>query len=132
MEVDVQEYEQLYRAVKRSQPSVVDANGRPTSALFKQDDGVSVDRDGERDEPIIVESFQNRLGKRLNGLVKVSAGVCLNNDMAVIPEPSHNEYHAEIFENEQKEPLSSKHAYLLAKNAEIVVQSKREKFIDVK
>lgn len=42
----VQKTEQLYRVVKRSQPDVLNAEGKPASALFKQDDGVSVNRDG--------------------------------------------------------------------------------------
>lgn len=48
MENTVQRDEKLYRVIKRSQPDTVDENGHPTSALFKQDDGVSVDRDGKK------------------------------------------------------------------------------------
>ena len=64
METVVQREEILYRVIKRSQPDTVDNNGHPTSALFKQEDGVSVDRDGERRESTIIETFKNRFEKR--------------------------------------------------------------------
>lgn len=121
MEMCIQRNELLYRVIKRSQPNTIDNNRRPTSALFKQDDGVSVDRDGGRNEKIITETFKNRFGQRFKGLVKVGAHICLDNNMAVIPETYSNEYHAEIFENEDKEPLSLLKALILADHAEIVV-----------
>lgn len=55
MEETVQRNEMLYRVIKRSQPDSMDEKGRPTSALFKQDNGVSVDRDGSRNEKIIIK-----------------------------------------------------------------------------
>ena len=63
----------LYRAVKRSQPSTIDSTGRPTSALFKQDNGVSVDRDGQRDEQLIIDTVKANFQKRFKGLVSVGA-----------------------------------------------------------
>jgi len=99
----------------------MNGNNQPTSALFKQDDGVSVDRDGDRAESVIVETFKNRFEKRFKGLVKVKASICLDNDMAVIPEPKSNIYHAEIFENAEKVPLSQLKALILADNSEVVV-----------
>ncbi|MCD8022175.1 MAG: hypothetical protein LUF30_04125 [Lachnospiraceae bacterium] len=55
----------------------MDEYGRPTSALFKQDNGVSVDRDGQRSEKTIIYAFKDRFSRRFKGLVKVSAAVCL-------------------------------------------------------
>ena len=75
MEETVQRHELLYRVIKRSQPDSMDEKGRPTSALFKQDNGVSVDRDGDRDEKIIIKTFKERFDKRFKGLVKVKANV---------------------------------------------------------
>ena len=57
----VQKTEQLYRVVKRYQPDALNAEGKPTSALFKQDDGVSVDRDGGRLETIIIDRFNEEV-----------------------------------------------------------------------
>ena len=113
--------EMLYRVVKRSQPDSMNADGQPTSALFKQEDGVSVDRDGERDEEEIVNTFRTRFTKRFKGLVRVSAGVCIDNCMAVIPEDENNKYHVEIFENFEKTPLSSLNALILADCARVVI-----------
>ena len=120
MEEKVQRYEILYRGIKRSQPDTIDRHGRPTSALFKQEDGVSVDRDGDRKEAVIIDKFKARFGNRLKGLTKVPASICIDNDMAVIPKPTDNIYHAEIFENQNKEPLSQLKALILADKAEIV------------
>ena len=41
--------------------------------------------------------------------------------MAVIPETTSNIYHAEIFENEMKEPLSQLKALILADESKMVV-----------
>lgn len=68
MEETVQRNEMLYRVIKRSQPDSMDEKGRPTSALFKQDNGVSVDRDGSRNEKIIIKTFKERFDKRFKGL----------------------------------------------------------------
>lgn len=124
MEKIVQKDEILYRAIKRSRPDSLDENGNPTSALFKQEDGVSVDRDGERTEMEIIGALKQNLGKRFKGAVKVGADVCIDNGMAVIPAPTENIYHAEIYENMNKEELSSLHALILADNAQIVTIEK--------
>ncbi len=117
----MQRKEILYRVVKRSQSDSMDENNQPTSALFKQDNGVSVDRDGDRAEGAIIKTFKSRFEKRFKGLVKVKASICLDNNMAVIPETKSNIYHAEIFENTEKAPLSQLKALILADNSEVVV-----------
>lgn len=109
--------EKLYRVVKRSQPDTIDEHGNPTSALFKQDDGVSVDRDGGRLESEIIDRFKEYFGQRFKGLVRVGADVCLDNDMAVIPDHG---YHAEIFDDCQKTPLSQLKALILADSCRVV------------
>ena len=130
MEETVQRHEILYRAVKRSQPDAMDENGRPTSALFKQADGVSIDQDGGREEKIIIDAFKNRFDRRFKGLVRVGADVCIDNNMAVIPKPSVNdEYHAEIFENPDKQPLGQLKALILADNSEVVVVEPQVKWV---
>ncbi len=113
--------EKLYRVVKRSQPDSMREDGKPTSALFKQDDGVSVDRDGSRTEPEIIDAFRARFSKRFKGLVRVGADICIDHDMAVIPADKANEYHAEIFDDENRTPLSSINALILADEAQVVV-----------
>lgn len=107
----------LYRVVKRSQPDTIDEHGKPTSALFKDDSGVSVDRDGGRSEPEVVDRFKNFFGQRFKGLVRVGADVCIDNNMAVIPDDG---YHAEIFDDFQKTPLSQLKALILADSCRVV------------
>jgi len=107
----------LYRVVKRSQPATIDELGNPTSALFKQDDGVSVDRDGGRLETEIIDRFKGCFGQRFKGLVRIGADVCIDNDIAVIPDHG---YHAEIFDDYQKTPLSQLKALILADSCKVV------------
>jgi len=128
MEKRVVANEELYRLVKRSQPDTIDMNGRATSALFKQNDGVSVDRDGGRIEESIVNTFRSRFEKRFKGLVRVGAGVCIDNSMAVIPEPQSNEYHAEIYDDFDKTPVNNINALILADNAKVIVYENNVKW----
>lgn len=116
----VEQNEVLYRVIKRSRPDTMDEYGRPTSALFKQDNGVSVDRDGGRTELEIIGRFKEYFNQRFKGLVCFGADVCIDNDMAVIPNPTDNDYHAEIFDDYQKTPLSQLKALILADSCKIV------------
>ena len=129
MEEIVQRNELLYRVIKRSQPNSIDEKGRPTSALFKQDNGVSVDRDGCRDEEVIIQTFKNRFDKRFKGLVKIGANICIDNNIAIIPETSSNIYHAEIFENVEKDPLGQLKALILADSSEVVAYETEVKWV---
>ena len=129
MEETVQRNELLYREIKRSQPDSMNEKGRPTSALFKQENGVSVDRDGERSEDVIIETFKERFDKRFKGLVKVGADICIENDIVVIPETSSNIYHAEIFENVNKDPLGQLKALILADQSEVVIYEPEVKWV---
>ena len=129
MEETVQRNELLYRVIKRSQPDSMNEKGRPTSALFKQENGVSVDRDGERSEDVIIETFKERFDKRFKGLVKVGADICIENDIVVIPETSSNIYHAEIFENVNKDPLGQLKALIWADQSEVVIYEPEVKWV---
>ena len=113
----ISQSETLYRAVKRSQPDTIDENGKPTPALFKDENGVSVDRDGDRCESEIIECFKNRFSQRFKALFCFGADICLDNNMAVIPD---HDYHAEIFDDFQKTPLSQLKALILADNCKAV------------
>lgn len=91
--------------------------------------GVSVDRDGERSEDVIIETFKERFDKRFKGLVKVGADICIENDIVVIPETSSNIYHAEIFENVNKDPLGQLKALILADQSEVVIYEPEVKWV---
>ena len=88
-----------------------------------------MERDGDRDESVIVGTFQDRFQERFKGLAKVQASICIDNDMAVIPETRSNIYHAEIFENINKEPLTQLKALILADNSQIVVYNPEVKWV---
>ena len=46
----IESEEQLYRAIPNKPQLWKDSDGRPTSAIFKDSQGVSVDRDGKRNK----------------------------------------------------------------------------------
>lgn len=114
--------ETLYRVIKRSQPSALDEDGKPTSALFKQENGVSVSRDGGRSLPNILAALHEKFAPRDKGVISVGAGVCISYHMAVIPDMDNkaDPYHANIFDNFDRDPVSQLHALILADNAVIV------------
>ena len=129
----ISDYEMLYRAVLKSNPSVY-VNGKPTAALFMDDKGVSVERDGERSEEEIVETLTQRFRKNqgYENAVKIRAGVC--REIGTYPNPvgnKKNKFHAEIHESEKIIPISILKALRLAKECEIVKpmdsESKKEK-----
>lgn len=57
----IEDHEVLYRVVKHSYPDAF-IDGKPTSALFMDGGGVSVDRNGERDEDAIIKTLKNVFG----------------------------------------------------------------------
>lgn len=99
MKIDeIEDCEKLYRVVRKSSPDAF-INGKPTAALFIDSNGLSVDRDGDRDEKDIIDSFVTRFGKRndYGNAVKISAGDCRK--IGTYPNPINNHknrYHAEI------------------------------------
>ena len=59
--------ELLYRVIKRSRPDCINSKGEVSPALFKDKDGVSVDRDGDRTETEVISFIiENTFPKRAN------------------------------------------------------------------
>ncbi|WP_394923575.1 hypothetical protein [uncultured Robinsoniella sp.] len=120
MENKVHPEEILYRIVKRSRPDGLDGK-KPTSALFKDFGGISVDRDFKRSESVITDSFKKRFNKRMKGLVKVTANTCYEAEAFVIPAPSQdNQFHAHIFDSEKMDSLGSLKALMIADMCELI------------
>ena len=119
---EVQSNENLYRAVKRSKPECLDDNKVPTSALFKDANGVSVDRDGEREEKeILLFMINGELYPRVKGIVKLSAGKCFEAGTEIKAAPSkNNPYHANIFLSSDNIFKQSLQALKLARACELV------------
>ncbi len=113
---NITDSEILYRVVKKSDPDGF-IDGKPTAALFMDKSGVSVDRDGGRTEEDIIENFKWRFRKKedYKTAVKISAGECRN--IETFPNPignKKNQYHAEIWDSEDKQAISFFKAIRLA------------------
>ena len=116
----VQNNELLYRAVKRSKPGWLDY-GKPTSAMFRDSNGISVDRDGGRKESVVVDSQKLAFGKRLKGIARVGADKCYDAGATVEPAPSvENEYHANIWLDGSDKKKEMLQAYKIAQAAEVI------------
>lgn len=112
----------LYRVIKKSYPDSF-INGKPSAALFIDKKGVSVDRDGGREERTIIESFIDRFDKHNDyaKAVKIEARKCRDIGTHPVPAPSrNNKYHAEIHESEDTIEIDLLKAMQLAKACTIV------------
>lgn len=117
MDLDnITDSEILYRMVKKSDPDGF-INGKPTAALFMDENGASVDRDGGRTEEDIIEKFKWRFRKKddYKTAVKISAGECRSVETFPNPTGNHkNQYHAEIWDSEEQQLISLFKAIKLA------------------
>ncbi len=106
----IQENEMLYRAIKRSRPDWLEY-GRPSSAMFKDRNGNSVDRGDNRSLDLIVQFMMAvTFGRRLKGVVELNAGECMEIGVKVNAAPTENNpYHANIYidEDEQRGALQA-------------------------
>ena len=130
----------IYRRVK-SKPIFM-KDGRPSSALFKDSKGVSVDRDAGREMDDIIsheeylhkeylndryinglsdEEIKER-GEALIAIVQLTDVQCDAVEACVIPAPipGENEYHALLQKSETEIQLSKSQAKKLAKSATII------------
>lgn len=118
MDLDkIEDTEILYRVVRESDPDGF-ISGKPTAALFMDERGASVDRDGERTEQEIVETLKKRFGRRndYKTAVKIGAGECRS--VEAYPNPIENKkniYHAEIWESKDEKTVSLLKAIRLAR-----------------
>ena len=127
---EIQRNENLYRAIKRSNSNWLDDNNLPTSAIFKDDNGVSVDRDGNRDENDIIGFMQNiSFPRRVKGIVRVSAEECFTVGANAEPAPTErNPYHANIFLNTDNIFKQNLQAHKLADACRLIFFDKEKKW----
>ena len=71
---EISDAEMLYRSVPDKPNMWKPEFNRPSSALFKDSKGVSVDRDGGRSIEEIIANFDRKMPER--GLVSITAGEC--------------------------------------------------------
>jgi hypothetical protein len=117
-ESEVKDTEILFRAIH---PSFwEDEEDRVSSALFKDRKGVSVDRDGERDEN---ESIEFLLNARDNyGAGKLNAGETINIGTYIKPNKiPENDFHALILESKSKIKLSDGKAKKLSRMMTVII-----------
>lgn len=129
------DWKAIYRRVK-SKPIFM-KDGRPSSALFKDSKGVSVDRDAGReindiisDEERLHSLYTNGLsdeeirerGEKLKAIIELTDSQCDSVDACVLPDPinGENEYHALLQKSETEIQLSKSQAKILAKSATII------------
>lgn len=125
----------IYRRVK-SKPIFM-KEGRPSSALFKDSKGVSVDRDGGRelcdiiaDEERLHSLYTNgssdeelrERGEGLKAIIQLTDLQCDQVEVCVIPDPinEENEYHALLQRSETEIQLSKSQAKALARSATVI------------
>ena len=113
---EIEDNEILYRVVRKSNPDGF-IDEKPSPALFIDSNGASVDRDGERSEAEIVETFKNRFQRRddYKTAVKIGAKEC--REIQTYPNPIGNKkniYHAEIWDSEDEREISLLKAIKLA------------------
>jgi hypothetical protein len=114
----IEDLELLYRKVIKNPNYWKD--DRPTSAVFKDSGGVSVDRDGNRHDSEVVVSFETRFANNMRAIVKIGAKLCRDLETEPKPDPnSENEFHALILPIEGIELTASK-AKGLSRNCEVV------------
>ncbi len=129
------DWKQIYRRVK-SKPIFM-KDGRPSSALFKDSKGVSVDRDAGRtiddiisDEERLHSLYNAELtdeeikekGEELKAIIGLTDEQCDSVGVCVIPDPIYgeNEYHALLQKSETEIQLSKSQAKSLAKVASVI------------
>ena len=106
----------LYRMVRRTDPDGF-IGGKPTAALFMDQHGVSVDRDGGRTEEEIINRFKWRFRKKddYRTAVKISARDC--RDAETYPTPvgnKNNQYYKEIWNSKDEKLITLLKAIKLA------------------
>lgn len=95
----IEDTEILYRAIPKNPIMWKSEFNRPSSAVFKDERGVSVDRDGGRNKQQVIIDFDKRMPKR--GIVSILTKICREIGTNPIAKPEKdNIYHAEIHDND--------------------------------
>lgn len=114
----IKDDELLYRAVPNKPQMWKD--GRPSSAIFKDSKGVSVDRGGGRKEKNIVQSFESRFDN-LKAVVSISAGDCRAKNTYVEYDPiEENIYHSLVLDSKENVTIKKSKARQLTRGVKIV------------
>lgn len=119
--LEISDEENLYRGITKQPQLWKDAQDRPSSAAFKDSNGVSVDRGGDRGETEVVDFLESRF--ELRAVVYVNAAYCRAIETSPIAKPlDNNPYHAEIHNIDRVELTASK-AKKLARECVVVAKN---------
>lgn len=120
----IRDEECLYRAVRALPNLWKDKQNRPSSVVFDNPDGVSVDRDGLRQETEIVDRLRETIDPvvGLRAVIRITAGECREIGTHPVADPREdNAFHAEIHGSDRTIWIPEKAKRReLAKRAQIV------------
>ena len=114
--------EEIYRAVKRSFPSCIDEiNHKVKSALFKDNNGVSVDRQGNRTRAESQQAMRAYFQQRLKAIALLYGKDINQANVKPFSAPTTgNLFHVELFADANKGPITQLQALQLADAAELI------------
>jgi len=99
---DVKDLETIFRAIW---PRYWKRDGKLSPAAFKDDKGLSVDRDGDRTKEKVISDF--RIIRKFQGnLVSVGAKECRDIEIFLKPDPRSWPYHVLAQDSENVVPIS--------------------------
>ncbi len=102
----IEDAEVLYRSVPNIEGYWNPETGAVSSAVYSDSNGVSVDRDGGRDETTIIAVFEERFSVA-RGIVALEAGQCRSQGAHPVARPvAENPYHAEIHQSVDRVELT--------------------------
>lgn len=120
---------ELYRIIKRSKPDTIKRrNGKVvgvSSALFKDECGVSVDQKMDRSEDESIDGLKSFFKQRLKGVASLFVSDVVNAEAVLISKPSKKlPYHAEIHKSHDEILLDDVQALQLADNCNLIYLDK--------
>lgn len=120
----IENSEYLYRRVILN-PNFWDFdNNKPTSAIYKDSYGVSVDRQSDRTDESIIEVFKKL---PIRAVVKIQAQTCRYLDTLLVYKPvEDNIFHSEIHDSLEKIQINSSKAKKLRDNSTIIYLNENE------
>ncbi len=116
---EIENQEILHRAIRQKPCFWKKDKDRPSSALFKDSKGVSVDRCFGRTEAEVKESLINRLGD-LKGEARVKVSTCRDKLLRVISNKEENNCYHSLILGETKIELTTGQARYLARNCDSI------------
>ena len=112
--VEVQKNENLYRRIHRNYVGTQLVSDLPTSAMFKDSKGLSVDRCFFRTHEEITTGYISSFGSDYIGCCYFAKDVCDTEKIIVQYDPKEeNRYHTVIMNTIEKPQLSKKQAHVL-------------------